>query len=319
MSELGRREFFTRLFKHGVSAATESLPALGSLTFPRRQLGRTGETVPIVGLGTASLGRGVGDDVAAMVLNRAVDLGMNYIDTAPAIGGYGRAHFQIRRALSARRKDFFLTTKLFEPHREEAWRLLEQSLMELGTDHVDLLYAHSLGDDKMNPELMFSKNGVFETLMQAKSQGLTRFVGISGHSRRQRFIQALADYEIDVMMTTANFVDAHTYAFDTHVWPFAQRRNVATIAMKVFGGVHRKGGHTPALLDEDQHDVALRYALSLEGCSMAVIGMVNVDEVEENARRARSFVPLTAAEKESLLLDGLDIARAWGEHLGPVE
>src|SRR5437868_8038878 len=104
--ELGRRAFFSKLFTRGVTG-------IAPLSFPRRQLGNTGEWVPIIGLGTASLGRGVGDDIAAVVLNKAVDAGINYIDTAPAIGGYGRAQLQIARALGDRRDEIFLTTKLY--------------------------------------------------------------------------------------------------------------------------------------------------------------------------------------------------------------
>jgi len=197
MSELGRRAFFSRLFSKGAAAITEPphMPSLSSLTFPKRQLGRTGEWVPILGFGTASMGRGVADDVAAQLLNHAVDLGVNYIDTAAEIGGYGRAQKQIGRALAARRKEIFLVTKLFEPQAGAARKLLENNLQELRTDHVDLLYVHSLGHDQMDPDVVFSKNGVFETVMRAKEEGLTRYVGVSGHNRPARFMRALADYD----------------------------------------------------------------------------------------------------------------------------
>ena len=317
MSDVGRRGFFSRLFSGGAAFADAAgLPTM-TRGVPRRQLGNTGEVVPILGLGTASLGKGVADDEAAKILNRAVDLGVNYIDTAPALGGYGRAQLQIGRALKGRRDEIFLVTKLFEPDGGAARKLLEQNLSELRTDKVDLLHVHSLGDDKMDPKRVFGEHGVYQMALRAKEEGLTRFVGVTGHSRPQRFVNALADFDFDVLMTAVNFVDVHTYNFEEIVWPLAQRRGVALVAMKVFGGI-KGGGHTPALLPATYHEQAFRYALSLDGCATAVIGMASMQELEENVRRARGFRPLTSDEQEDLRSAGRVTAERWQAHLGPL-
>lgn len=316
MSELGRRAFLSRLFSGGAAFADAAgLPTM-TRGVPRRQLGNTGEVVPILGFGSASLGLGVADDEAAKILNRAVDSGVNYIDTAPAMGGYGRAQLQIGRALSARRDEIFLVTKCFEPDGDAARRLLEQNLKELRTDKVDLLHVHSLGDDKMDPARVFAPDGVYRMAMRAREEGLTRFVGVTGHSRPQRFVNAIADFDFDVVMTAVNFVDVHTYDFEGTVWPLAQRRGAALVAMKVFGGIKGQG-HTPALLPAAYHEQAFRYALSLEGCATAVVGMATMHELEENVRRARGFKPLTAEEQEDLRAAGRIMAARWGPHLGP--
>ncbi|HUP88470.1 MAG TPA: aldo/keto reductase [Longimicrobiales bacterium] len=322
MSELGRRAFFTKLFSRGVGIAEKAIPApipsLSSLTFPRRQLGNIGEWVPIVGLGTASLGRGVADDVAAMVLNRAVDAGINYIDTAPAIGGYGRAQLQISRALGTRRNEIFLTTKLFEPDADSAWRLLERNLAELATDRIDLLFAHSLGDEKMDPNLVFSENGVFQTLIKAKEQGIARYIGATAHSRPDRMMRALADYDLDVVMTAVNYADVNTYDFENRIWPLARRKGAGVVAMKVFGGI-KGGGHTPAKITPERQERALRYALSQEGCASAVIGMISLEELEQNISRARACMPLNENEKAELSTEGKQLSEQWGPHLGPLD
>jgi predicted aldo/keto reductase-like oxidoreductase len=318
MSELGRRAFLSRLFSSGATLADAAGIPTMTHALPRRQLGKTGEAVPILGLGTASLGKGVADDEAAKILNRAIDLGVNYIDTAPGIGGYGRAQLQIGRALAGRRDDFFLVTKTFEPNGDDARKLLEQNLRELRVDSVDLLYVHSLGHDKMDPEVVFSDRGVYRMAMRAKEEGLTRFVGLSGHNRPQRFVNAIADYDFDVLMNAVNFVDVHTYNFENMVWPFAHRRGIALIAMKVYGGINGNG-HTPAMMPRTYHDQALRYALSLEGCATAVIGVSSMQELEENVRRARAFQPLTAEEQEDLRAAGRIMAERWGPHLGTVD
>ena len=318
MSELGRRAFFSRFFS-GASTIAEAagVPTM-TRALPRRQLGNTGEAVPILGLGTASLGRGVADDEAAKILNRALDLGVNYIDTAPDVGGYGRAQLQIGRALAGRRDEYFLVTKTFEPHGDDARKLLEQNLRELRVDSVDLLYVHSLGHDKMDPAAVFADDGVYRMAMRAKEEGLTRFVGVSGHNRPQRFVNAIANYDFDVLMNAVNFVDVHTYNFENMVWPFALRRGVALVAMKVFGGING-AGHTPAMMPRAYHDQAFRYALSLDGCATAVIGVCTMQELEDNVRRARAFKPLTDDEREDLRAAGSIMVARWGPHLGVVD
>jgi aryl-alcohol dehydrogenase-like predicted oxidoreductase len=315
MTELGRRAFFARLLSGGASLAETNVPSLSSLTFPKRQLGRTGEWVPILGFGTSGLGKGVGDDVAAQLLNRAVDLGVNYIDTGPAAAGYERAQIQIGRALSKRRAEIFLVSKVFESGADAARIALEQNLRELRTDHVDLILAHSIGHDRIDPDLGFSDEGVFDALMRAKQEGLARYIGVSGYNRADRVVRALADYDLDVVMTTANFVDVHTYDFEGKVWPLAHRKGLGVVANKVYGGV-KGGGHTPALMDAKHHALALRYALSLPGCATAVVGMVNGTELDDNVRRARAFSPLTEGERAELLTAGAELALEWGEHLG---
>src|SRR5690606_35250515 len=118
-----------------------------------------------------------------------------------------------------------------------ARKLLEENLRELNTDRVDLLFVHSLGHDKMDPAVVFGENGVYQTVMKAKEEGLTRFVGVSGHCRPQRFVDALKEFSFDVVMTAANFVDVHTYNFEETVWPLAQEKGAALVAMKVLGGI----------------------------------------------------------------------------------
>jgi hypothetical protein len=87
--------------------------------------------------------------------------------------------------------------------------------------------------------------------------------------------------------------------------------------MKVFGG-NAEGTATPAILPREWHDRAFRYALSLEGCALAVVGMVDRRELHENVARARAFQPLTAEEREPLLREGARLAQEWGPHLGAV-
>ena len=107
-------------------------------SLPSRVLGRTGEQVPILGLGTSLLGKRLAADEAMNLLQAAVDRGVTYIGAAPANGGYGHAQAYIGEALRERRSEIFLVTKWYEAEGDAARRLLEASLLELQTDAVDL-------------------------------------------------------------------------------------------------------------------------------------------------------------------------------------
>jgi uncharacterized protein len=97
-------------------------------------------------------------------------------------------------------------------------------------DYADLVFVHSVGDDTMDPRTVFGKSGTYAALMKAKALGLTRFVGLSGHSRPSRFLSAVHQFDIDVLINAVNFADRHTYNFEEQVWPAAARANIGLIA-----------------------------------------------------------------------------------------
>ena len=227
--------------------------------------------------------------------------GRDHFDTAPEFAGYGKAQTQLSHLLRHVRSDVFLVTKCFEPDGERALRLLEQSLRELHTDYADLVFVHSVGANEMDPRKVFSKSGTYAGLMKAKALGLTRFVGLSGHSRPARFVEAMRHLEIDVLLNAVNFADCHTYNFEERVWPIAARSNVGLIAMKVFGGEQHPA---PAALSHCQMppehlEMAFRYALSQPHVACVTIGMATQHELADNLRRARMFSPISIAEAEA--------------------
>ena len=172
----------------------------------------------------------------------------------------------------------------------------------------------------MDPRIVFGKYGTYAALMKAKALGLTKFVGLSGHSRPQRFLHALQRFDIDVLLNAVNFVDRHTYNFEEQVWPAAQQANIGLIAMKVYGGTQDP---PPARLSHsampvEYHDAAFRYALSQPNVCCAVIGMATPWELEQNLQRARTFQPLSTTELKRLHETGAPMARRWSDHFGPV-
>jgi predicted aldo/keto reductase-like oxidoreductase len=287
---------------------------------PSRLLGKTGVELPVLGFGTGASGQRLGLSEAVQLYEQAFQEGITYFDTAPEFAGYGKAQQQLGAFLPPVRSHVFLVTKCFEPDGERALRLLDASLREMKTDYADVVFVHSVGDDKMEPRTVFGKSGTYAALMKAKTQGMTRFVGLSGHNRPARFVEAMRHFDIDVLLTAANFADRHTYNFEGQVWPVAARLDIGVIAMKVFGGARHPAPATKShcRMPNEYLDVAFRYALSEGRVACAVIGMATQREVAENLRRARTFSPLSAREAARLRQAGALLARQWSDHFGPI-
>jgi hypothetical protein len=280
-------------------------------------LGRTGVQVPVLGLGTAPVGHRPEKDAVAF-FHRCIDAGVTHFDTGPQIGGFGNAQVYLGQVLRERRQEVFIATRCSEPDGEKALQQLKQNLADLQIDRADLVYAQSIGDDQMAPERIFAANGVCKALETARRDGLTRWLGVSGHNRPWRFLKALAEWDFDVMMNAVSLVSRHIYDFEAQVWPAAAAKGIGLLAMKVFGGVaasekSAKGAHLP----DDLKPAGLRYALGLPGVSGVVLGMIDEGELRQALSWVRSFAPLTAAEMASLDQPARDLASAWGELYGP--
>ncbi len=291
----------------------------GENRIPERLLGKTGVSLPIIGFGTAAAGTRLGLREAVRLYEEALEQGITYFDTAPGFAGYGLAQQQLGYVLKERRKEIFLVTKCFEPNGDAALKLLERNLRELQTDYTDLVFVHSLGADKMDPRVVFSRRGVYPALIKAKAQGLTRFVGFSGHNRPGRFLEAINHVDVDVLLNAVNFVDRHTYNFEEHVWPVASRRSIGLLAMKVYGGQLRgRSWLSHSMIPASHMDAAFRYALGQPNVASAAIGMATRKELHDNVQRAKRFTPLDRAEAARLVQLGTSMAHQWGAHLGVV-
>lgn len=332
-SDLSRREFLVLAGAGSAVAATtrfaqgDELTAAEAKTLPSRTLGKTGVKVPTLGLGTAPAGHRPRKEAAGFYA-AAIERGVTYIDTAPEFAGYGVAQKALGDVFgdAKLRDSVFLVTKCHEPNGEKAIELLKKNLAELKTERADLVYAHSIGDNKMDPEVVFGKDGVLQALLKAKQEGLCRFVGVSGHSRPERFVMALKEFDIDVIMTAVNPVARHVYDFESRVWPVAHEKNAGLVAMKVLGGQFRtksdpesqpkgKGGR---VRDPQRTLACFRYALGLKGCATAVLGCYDLQELDEAIGWTQEFQPLSAEEEQGLVTWGREQAEEWGAVYGPV-
>lgn len=285
----------------------------------KRVLGRTGEKVTILGLGTAPIGEGpVEAQQAARIFGEVLDRGVNYVDTARI---YGNAEEALGLVLPKRRDRLFLVTKVSTHTAEGAERSLAESLRRLKTDHIDLVHIHSIGSRKIDRVL--AKDGALAYLLKQKQAGKIRFIGISGHNRPTNFVRMVKTGRIDVVMCVMNYADRNIYGFEQKVLPECRKQNVGVVAMKVYAGIkggfpnHKKGyvgcATTPELLP---HTMA--YALDLEGVSLAAVGPYTLKQAIQNVEFARKYAPLTPDERASLLARGKALAATLGPRYGPV-
>lgn len=290
-----------------------SLPPATPGGLPRRILGRTNVPLCMFTLGTAPCGSFPPPEIAKLV-NAALDEGVTAVDTSEM---YNNSQEGVGLALGKRRKDVFLSTKVFANNIADAEKSLAKSIKLLKTDYFDVLYYHGLGN--LDISRAWEADGVFTWLLKQKKAGKCRFVGVSGHNLAARFPQFLESGEVDVVLAIVNFVDRHTYHFEEEVLPVARKHNVGIVAMKVFGGALGMDYKNPkrAQLDRRHVPLALRYALSIPGVVSADLGVHTVEQIRHNVQMIKNFQPLSPEETAQAIDLGRGLAANWGEHFGP--
>jgi hypothetical protein len=291
--DLTRREFV----KMGVAgaAALAVTPALGAAPapMPERPLGRTGHMVRLYSLGAqAAIEQADKHDVAIAIINRAIDLGVNYIDTA-ARYGRGISQTYIGEAMKTRRREVFLASKTHDRTRDGSLQILDESLKLLQTDHLDLWQLHNVRTDE-EVEQILGKGGAIEAMLKARDEKMVRFLGITGHYDPDVLARALERFPFDTILMAVNLADRHRLSFIDRLLPVANRKGMGVIGMKIpaRGRMFKEGGIT-SMKD------AMHYVLS-QPVSTVIIGCDTVEQLEENVRLAVTFKPMTSAEMARL-------------------
>jgi aryl-alcohol dehydrogenase-like predicted oxidoreductase len=303
---MNRRDFIKGSFAatgllaaNGLSLAASSSVESGAM--PMNTLGRTGVKVSRLAYGCAPLGwdSQTQDDVDK-ILSKAVDLGINYFDTAP---NYGKSEERMGNIMPSIRKKIFLVSKTEAHDYDGTWRLLERSMKRMNTDYIDMVHIHNFGYQKRfeDSDFVLSDKGTLGALEEAKQQGVIRFIGASGHVYPSRFHKALDTGKIDVLMNAVNYIVQHIYNFEDKVWSRARMNNLGLVAMKVFGGAVRRNN---SRISAENRDMALRYVYSLPGLSTAVIGMKSKEELIQNVNAAKKAKPLSEKEMYELSKKG---------------
>jgi predicted aldo/keto reductase-like oxidoreductase len=261
---------------------------------PTRVLGNTGVKVPLVGFGLGSRWMSVEDDEIALgILEYALNNGLYYWDTA---AGYGNDRIsseeRIGKILPSRRKEVFLVTKTIEREAEKAKEEIERSLARLQTDYIDLLHVHSINSVE-DAELLGNKGKVLEVFHSCRDQGIVKHIGFTGHTTAEGMKRAAELYDFDAMMIAMNHhVKTGAEDFEAHAVPFAAKKGLGVIAMKVV--------RPRETVEGISFEKLIRYALSSDYFSIANIGMDSKDVVDSNLALLRDFTPLTEEEKKDV-------------------
>jgi aryl-alcohol dehydrogenase-like predicted oxidoreductase len=262
------------------------------MTIPKRTLGRTGYEATIIGLGGEGMLRTYGyEQQAYELINRAVDLGINYFESARAYSG-SETYYGL--ALKERRKDLFLTSKSHARDKEGALDHLRQTLANMKTDHLDLWQVHDVRTDEEIEEI-FGPRGAIHAFNEAKEKGLTRFIGVTGHHDPFITKRCLEMFDFDTVLIPVNPAEVVYKSYLDHVVPVARKKGMGIIAMKVY-----LRGFASRLPWYSGMEPFLRFALS-QHVTLAVIGCDNLDQLEENVRFASTFKPMGDDELQDLI------------------
>ena len=264
----------------------------------RRELGRTGLRVSVLGFGGSEIGfESAEPGRVRRLLREALDAGLNVIDTAEC---YGDSESLVGQAVANRRQDFHLFTKCghFEGTGRDDWspasleKSIARSLARLRTDHVDLLQLHTCTEDDLR------RGDVIEVIERARQRGQTRFIGYSGDGPAARY--AVECGRFDTLQTSVNVADQEALHLTL---PLALARGVGVIAKRPIANAAWRTGERPAnayhhaywdrlqRLDYEflrrplaqSIATALRFTASLPGVTTLIVGTTQPGRWRENA------------------------------------
>jgi aryl-alcohol dehydrogenase-like predicted oxidoreductase len=285
---------------------------------PTRNLGKTGYKVGLFSLGgQMALELAHNEAVAVPMIERALDLGVNYIDTSSIYGGAGRWSEQyVGAVMKRRRNEAFLATKTKERSRDASLRMIEKSLQLLNTDHLDLWQLHDIRSNATVVEV-FAKGGAMEAMTEMQEQKVVRFLGVTGHYRPEPLMECIRRYPFDTILMALNAADPHHYSFSAELLPLAVEKQMGIIGMKVPGRGRLLSTWVPPSLEEQEKSwegsmmlaktpgkltmrEAMFYALS-RPVSTVIIGCDSMAQLEEDVKIAQEFTPLSDAQMAEIV------------------
>ncbi len=241
-------------------------------------LGKTGFNVSRIGFGGIPI-QHVGQDGVTEIIDKAIELGINFIDTAR---GYTVSEELIGNALVGKRDKVYLATKTMVKDKEGMLKEVEASLEKLKTDYIDLYQLHNVGSTE-ELEALIVKDGAFEGLVKLRNEGVVKSIGITSH--KVPVIEKALDMDL---FETMQFPFSVVERQGEGIFAKAFEKKIGTIAMKPMAG--------GALTDGRK---ALKYILESEYLNVAIPGMDCVEQVLINAAAADGVV-LSPEEKKEI-------------------
>ncbi len=268
----------------------------------QRVLGKTNEKLSILGFGGILVSNETQNHAYSLV-SKAIDRGINYFDVAPT---YGNAQERLGPALDSYRQKVFLACKTTQRNKVEAQKELYESLRKLRTDHFDLYQIHGLANLQETKEALGS-GGAIETFIQARKDGLIRYIGFSVHDIESA-LYAINQFDFDTVLFPVNFVTYYSGNFGSQIRDAARKKNMGLLALKsmaktkwpenVKSHPHPKCWYEP--IDEPVlAELALRFTLSEPVTALLPPGDEKLFRMALDIL-CKGFTPLTETERSQL-------------------
>ncbi|MBI2411808.1 MAG: aldo/keto reductase [Deltaproteobacteria bacterium] len=249
---------------------------------PKRRLGKTGLEVTILGLGGEGILRSYGQEKAAIeLISEAIDLGINYLESARAYAG---SELYYGEALKGKRDRIYLASKSHARDKKGALAHLEESLRNMKTDYLDVWQIHDVRTED-DFKAIFGPDGALEAFVAAKKAGKVRFIGVTGHEEPLIIKRCLEAFDFDTVLIPVNPAEQHYKPFLDEIAPIAGAKDIGVVAMKTY----LKG------LWDAPKKLLFNYALT-QPVATAVIGADNLEQLKENAELASAFFSLKLKE-----------------------
>jgi len=259
-----------------------------------RVLGTSGLKVSVIGFGGGKLSQ-ISAEEATKVVNRALDLDVNLIDTARK---YMDSERMIGDAIKGRRDECYIATKTLCRDYADALAEIKLSMKELNVAHIDLYQLHGVSDNSAY-EAVMKTGGALEALKEAKRRGWIRHIGVTCHRDLNVMRQLIETGEFETIMVAYSPLDQENV---TEIMRLAAEIGMGVIAMKPFCGGDLT---TPSPLKQDGPDRvvvgSLKWILASPHVSTVIPGMQSIKEVEEDVRVGDMPLDLTDEERKGIV------------------
>jgi uncharacterized protein len=265
---------------------------------PHRTLGRTGESVSMVGLGGYHLGKQSDPEESIRIIRTGIDEGINFLDNC---WDYNSGESELRMGKALRdgyRQKVFLMTKIDGRSKTDATIQINESLRRLQTDRIDLLQFHEVIRDS-DPDAIFAKGGAVEAVVEAQKAGKLRFIGFTGHKSPDIHLKMLDtaskhSFNFDAVQMPLNVMDAHFNSFEKKVLPVVTKDGIGVLGMKSMGDPFILRSKTVSAVE------CLHYAMNLP-TSVVITGCDSIPTLHQALAAARSFQPMDSSQVAALL------------------
>lgn len=299
-NDITRRDFIKGSMVAGVAIAGGSL-VTGCSPYDAKGLattilGKTGVQIPRIALGLGSRWCAVDDeDKALEIISYALDKGLYYWDTAASYVNKDNgavSEERIGKILKDKRKEVFISTKVQERDPDKALKQIEESLKRLQIDQLDMLKVHSVqGGDKL--EELKGEGKIIEIVHRMKEEGLTKYIGFSGHSEATALKYMADNYNFDSMLMALNhYTTDKEWKREEMAIPAANAKGMGVMLMKVIRPIENDNTLDPKDM--------IRYALSIKGVNGTIIGTDSKEVVDANVDLLKNLKPMSSEEMDKM-------------------